>query len=97
MTDILEDAVKYGTGTKAKIDGITVAGKTGTNDNYRGVVFAGYTGYYTSCVWIGHDDYAYALKDGSTGGDYAAPLWQAYMSKIHEGLEDKAIIDSDPR
>jgi penicillin-binding protein 1A len=47
-------------------------------------------------VWIGHDDYAYALKDGSTGGDYAAPLWQAYMSKIHEGLEDKAIIDSDP-
>ena len=88
MTSMLEDAVS---------SGMHVAGKTGTNDNYRGVTFAGYTPYYTSAIWIGHDDYRYPLKSGSTGGDYAAPLWQAYMAPIHEGLEDRELLDTDPQ
>jgi len=96
LIDMLEDAVKSGTGTKAKITDMTVAGKTGTNSDYASVYFAGITPYYTSTVWIGHDYPANKLKKGSSGGNEAAPLWQAYMSKIHEGLEDKAIIDTDP-
>ena len=96
LIDMLEDAVKSGTGTKAKITDMTVAGKTGTNSDYASVYFAGITPYYTSTIWIGHDYPANKLKKGSSGGNEAAPLWQAYMSKIHEGLEDKAIIDTDP-
>ncbi|HWP22008.1 MAG TPA: transglycosylase domain-containing protein [Candidatus Cryosericum sp.] len=96
LVDMMTDAVKSGTGTKAKITDMTVAGKTGTNSDYASVYFAGITPYYTSTLWVGHDYPANKLKKGSSGGDEAAPLWQAYMSKIHEGLTDKAIIDVDP-
>ena len=96
LIDMLTDAVNSGTGTKAKISGMTVAGKTGTNSDYASVYFAGITPYYVSSVWVGHDYPANKLKKGASGGDYAAPLWQAYMSKILNGFEDKPIIDADP-
>lgn len=96
LTDMLTDAVKSGTGTKAKIDGITVAGKTGTNSDYASVYFAGMTPYYSATVWVGHDYPANRLKEGADGGTYAAPLWQAFMAKIHAGLENRDIIDADP-
>jgi len=96
LVDILTDAVRGGTGTRARIDGMTVAGKTGTNANYGSVFFAGITPYYSATVWIGHDDYGQKLKNKSTGGKYAAPLWQAFMEEIHQGLRDKPIIDESP-
>ncbi len=95
MVDMLKDAVKSGTGTNAKISGQTVAGKTGTNSDQKGVFFAGMTGYYASSVWVGHDNYK-ALSSKTTGSSAAAPLWQAYMKKIHAGLSNKAILDGDP-
>lgn len=96
LIDMLEDVVSSGTGTNARISGITVAGKTGTNDDYTSVYFAGFTGYYTASLWIGHDRYSEKLASGSTGGNSAAPLWQAFMSHIHEGLADKPIMDVSP-
>lgn len=54
------------------------------------------TPYYAATVWIGHDYPANKLKEGADGGTYAAPLWKAFMEKIHESLEDKEIIDVDP-
>jgi len=96
LVDVLTDAVNSGTGTRAKIKGMTVAGKTGTNGDYGSVYFAGMTPYYTGTVWIGHDNYNQKLKSKSTGGKYAAPLWQAFMEEIHEGLQDKPIIDESP-
>ena len=96
VVDMLKDAVKSGTGTSAKISGQTVAGKTGTNSDQRGVFFAGMTGYYSSALWIGHDNYK-ALSSKTTGSSAAAPLWQAYMKKIHEGLSNRDILDGDYR
>ena len=96
LIDMLTDAVRGGTGTAAKISGITVAGKTGTNSDYHSVYFAGMTPYYSSAVWIGHDYPQNVLKEKTTGGKYAAQLWQAYMEKLHKGLPDKSIMDVSP-
>lgn len=96
LIDMLEEAVQNGTGTAAKIKGITVAGKTGTNSNYGSAFFAGMTGYYTAVVWVGPDNYEYKLPSGSTGGKVAAPIWQAFMSKILADMPDKQIIDESP-
>lgn len=94
MTDILKDAVDHGTGKNANIPGMTTAGKTGTVGEHRGTYFAGYTNYYSSAIWVGHDDNA------PFAGDFAssvtAPLWKSYMTQIHEGLPDKDILEGDP-
>lgn len=95
VTDMLENAVQSGTGKAAKIDGMTVGGKTGTNQNVKGIFFAGITPYYTSTLWIGHDNYK-ALNKKVYASDFAAPLWQAYMSKILEGKTNMPIIDTNP-
>ncbi len=95
IVDMLKTAVSSGTGSGAKIKGQTVGGKTGTNSDQKGVFFSGITGYYASALWIGHDNYK-ALSSKSTGSGAAAPLWQAYMSKIHTGLPQKDILDGDP-
>ncbi len=95
VVDMLKDAVKSGTGTNAKISGQTVAGKTGTNSDQKGVFFSGMTGYYASSIWVGHDNYK-ALSSKTTGSSAAAPLWQAYMKKIHANLSNKDILDGNP-
>lgn len=97
IVDMMKDVVSGGTGTGAKISGQTVAGKTGTNSDQKGIGFAGMTGWYVSYVWIGHDNYK-ALSSKSTGSNSAAPLWKAYMSKIHtaKNLTNRDIIEADP-
>ncbi len=68
VTDMLRDVVSTGTGTRASISGIDVAGKTGTtsfNDEAiqqhglpknasRDAWFIGYTPEYTAAVWTGY-------------------------------------------
>lgn len=92
LVDLMKDAVKNGTGKAARINGYEVAGKTGTNSHYSSVYFAGITCKYTSVVFIGHDQPANKLKYGSTGGDYAASLWKAYMQELMDGQESQPII-----
>lgn len=95
--DMLKDAVSKGTGKAAGIRGQTVAGKTGTNSDQKGVFFTGLTGWYAGAVWIGHDNYK-SLSSKTTGGNSAAKLWKAFMEAIHtaKGLPNQDIIKSSP-
>jgi penicillin-binding protein 1A len=95
VSDILQDVVSKGTGKNARISGMNVGGKTGTNQENRGVYFSGITPYYSAAVWIGHDDYK-PLKSNAYASSYAAPLWHDFMSDIHNGLENRPIIDASP-
>lgn len=95
VTNMLENAVSSGTGTKAKIKDMHVGGKTGTNQDNRGVFFAGITPYYSATVWIGHDKYK-PLTGGIAASSTAAPLWREFMSKILTGKPNKEIIEDTP-
>ena len=93
LVDLLRNAVESGTGKNARISGYDVAGKTGTNSDYASVFFAGMTCKYTAVVWIGHDFPVNKLEKGSTGGDYAAVLWNKFMTKLMDGVESEPIIN----
>ena len=75
---------------------IPVAGKTGTNNDFRGVFFAGFTPDLVTTVWLGHDDFAPEFKSGTTGGTYAAPLWEDIMTAAEQNTEPKAFYDTRP-
>lgn len=92
VIDMLYSALNGGGSAQgALMDGQTVCGKTGTNSDYRGVYFAGFTGYYVGSVWIGSD--AYKPLKNAQGGTYAAPLWKDIMEPLHDGLPNKAVTD----
>ena len=86
LTSAMEDVVKKGTGTACQLDNMTVAGKTGTTEDYNDLWFVGYTPYYTCAVWSGYDNNEKIPEDAR---NFHKNLWKKVMNRIHEGLEDK--------
>lgn len=65
---------------------MTVAGKTGTTEDYNDLWFVGYTPYYTCAVWSGYDNNEKIPEDAR---NFHKNLWKKVMTRIHEGLEDR--------
>lgn len=75
--------VEQGTGRRAHIDGVEIAGKTGTTSSARDAWFIGFTGDYVTGVWMGYDDNT-PLR-GVTGGGLPAEIWHETMIRVLDG------------
>ncbi|MGF1576738.1 MAG: transglycosylase domain-containing protein [Cyanophyceae cyanobacterium] len=85
-TQLLEQAVRSGTGTAAVLDdGRPMAGKTGTTSDFRDAWFIGYVPQLSTAVWIGNDDNS-PMYRGTAGGVAVAPTWKRFMTRVLEGV-----------
>ncbi len=81
MIDIMKDVVNKGTGRKARVRGIELAGKTGTTNQGVDAWFCGFSPEIQTIVWYGNDDNTPMAK-GEQGGRTAAPAFASYYRKI---------------
>ena len=80
LTSAMEDVIKKGTGTPARLSNMDAAGKTGTTSNNVDLWIAGYTPYYTCTIWSGYDDNT-PLADREW--DYHLKMWKKIMDQIN--------------
>lgn len=84
MNNMLQNVVTSGTGTQARLSGMTAAGKTGTTTDDYDRWFVGYTPYYTAAVWTGYD----SQETVNASVNPACVLWQKVMTGISQGAQD---------
>tara|TARA_B110000971_G_C20030858_1_gene511359 strand:+ start:1863 stop:3734 length:1872 start_codon:yes stop_codon:yes gene_type:complete len=77
LNEMLRSAVEEGTGKRARIKNLDIAGKTGTSQNWRDAWFVGYTGALVVGVWVGNDDNSAMAK--VSGGGLPAQIWHDFM------------------
>ncbi len=89
MTAMLGEVVQSGSGRNARIDR-PVGGKTGTSQDSRDAVFAGFSSDMTAAVWVGNDD-GTPMKD-VTGGGLPARVWADFMIEAHAGAPVRPLL-----
>jgi penicillin-binding protein 1A len=93
MIRMMRQVIVSGTGTRAGVKGFDLAGKTGTTSDYRDAWFIGYTGGFTTAVWVGKDDNTPMRK--VTGGGPPAAIWHDYMTQALPRLNVQPIPGAD--
>ncbi|MEW6436670.1 MAG: PBP1A family penicillin-binding protein [Pseudomonadota bacterium] len=94
MVTMMRNVVQEGTGQRAKLDNIDMAGKTGTTNGFKDAWFNGYTGNFVGTIWFGNDDDT--PTNNMTGGSLPAMTWHLIMTYAHEGIELKPLPGAPP-
>ncbi len=81
MIDVMKDVIKKGSGRRARVAGIELAGKTGTTNKGVDAWFCGFSPEIQTVVWYGNDDNTPMAK-GEQGGRTAAPAFAAFYKEI---------------
>jgi penicillin-binding protein 1A len=81
---LLQSVVRVGTGTRAAVPNVTIAGKTGTTEGYGDAWFVGWTPKYTVAVWVGYPDEFKSMEteyNGQpvAGGTYPASIFRTFI------------------
>lgn len=84
LVSIMQDVVKFGTGTQAKLADRPVAGKTGTADAGKDIWFAGFTPDTVTVVWGGNDENEPIPGHNVTGGTVMAKIWHMFMEAFYK-------------
>lgn len=68
MNKLLQRVITDGTGTAAQLSNTTLAGKTGTTENWRDIAFVGLTPDYCSAMWVGYPtgENPWAIEDANS-------------------------------
>ena len=82
IMQLLESAVRNGTGSKAKLP-MATWGKTGTTQNHRDALFIGFSGDLVVGIWVGNDDNS-PMAGSIVGGSLPARLWKGFMQRALE-------------
>lgn len=86
LVDVLQDVVKYGTGTQAKLGNRPVAGKTGTADAAKDIWFIGFTPDLVTALWAGNDENLPIPGTNVTGGVVMAKIWRQYNEAYYKAF-----------
>jgi penicillin-binding protein 1A len=93
MNQMMRQVVISGTGTRARVTGYDLAGKTGTTSDYRDAWFVGYTGGFVAAVWVGKDNNKPMRR--VTGGGAPAGIWRDFMTAALPRLKTQPIPGGD--
>lgn len=84
LVDIMQDVVRIGTGTMAKLPDRPCAGKTGTADESKDIWFIGFTPDLVTACWGGNDDNLPIAGANVTGGSVMAKIWRDYNTRYYQ-------------
>ena len=85
MVDLLRAVVTSGTGRRALDLDRPAAGKTGTNQDLKDLMFVGFTPDLVAGAWMGYDDFT-SMGKHFTAASKVLPWWTDFMKKAHQGI-----------
>ncbi len=109
MRDMLRTAVEHGTGARAALSDLPVAGKTGTTDLHTDAWFTGFSDQLVTSIWLGEDRALPMIYDESddepvytraegTGdfevlGVHASEVWADYQRGIQHYRDTRPDVE----